>query len=75
MIEKKKIDRINELAKKLKEGTITEEEREERSALHKEYIAAVKGSVKDHLSRIKFVEDLTKEELEQMKSTKKTQNN
>ena len=37
-MEKKKLDRINELAKKKKEGTLTEEEAIERKALHEEYI-------------------------------------
>ncbi len=38
-MEKAKLDRINELAKKKKEGTLTEEEAIERKALHDEYIA------------------------------------
>ncbi len=38
-MEKAKLDRINELAKKKKEGTLTEEEAVERKALHDEYIA------------------------------------
>ena len=37
-MEKEKLDRINELAKKKKEGTLTEEEAIERKALHDEYI-------------------------------------
>ena len=37
-MEKEKLDRINELAKKKKEGTLTEEEAVERKALHDEYI-------------------------------------
>ena len=38
-MEKAKLERINELAKKKKEGTLTEEEVAERKALHDEYIA------------------------------------
>ena len=38
-MEKAKLDRINELARKKKEGTLTEEEAIERKALHDEYIA------------------------------------
>ena len=38
-MEKEKLERINELAKKKKEGTLTPEEAEERKALHAEYIA------------------------------------
>ena len=37
-MEKEKLDRINELAKKKKEDTLTEEEAIERKALHEEYI-------------------------------------
>ncbi|MDD3224951.1 MAG: DUF896 domain-containing protein [Clostridium sp.] len=45
-MEKCKIERINELAKKAKEGHLTEEELVERDALRKEYIAAVKSNLK-----------------------------
>ena len=38
-MEQAKLDRINELAKKKKEGTLTSEEAEERKKLHEEYIA------------------------------------
>ena len=38
-MENAKLDRINELAKKKKDGTLTPEEAEERKALHDEYIA------------------------------------
>ena len=39
-MDQKKLDRINELAKKKKAGiTLTDEEQAEREALHKEYIA------------------------------------
>lgn len=38
-MDKAKLDRINELAKKKKEGTLTPEEAEERKTLHEEYIA------------------------------------
>lgn len=37
-MEKEKMERINELARKKKEGTLTEEEAAERKALHDEYI-------------------------------------
>ena len=43
-MEREKLDRINELAKKKKEGTLTPEEIEERNALHKEYIAEIRMS-------------------------------
>ena len=43
-MEKEKLDRINELAKKKKEGTLTEEETIERKALHDEYILEFRRS-------------------------------
>lgn len=43
-MEKEKLDRINELAKKNKEGTLTEEEAIERKALHDEYILEFRRS-------------------------------
>ena len=43
-MEQKKLDRINELAKKKKEGTLTEEEAIERKALHDEYILEFRRS-------------------------------
>lgn len=51
-MEQKKIDRINELAKKAKspEG-LTPEETEERAALRREYIDAFKGSLTAQLDR------------------------
>ena len=38
------LDRINELAKKRKAGTLTEEEAAERAALHQEYINEIRLS-------------------------------
>ena len=43
-MEQKKLDRINELAKKKKEGKLTEEEAAERKALHEEYILEFRRS-------------------------------
>ncbi len=43
-MEQAKLDRINALAKKKKEGTLTEEEAIERAALHQEYINEIRLS-------------------------------
>ena len=56
MITREKIDRINVLAKKAKEGTLTEEELKEREQLRKEYIQAFRKSAKQQIDRIKFVD-------------------
>lgn len=57
MIDKAKLDRINELAKKLKTEGLTEEEQAERKALHQEYIQAVRSSLKYQLESIIFVDE------------------
>lgn len=45
-MEQSKIDRINELARKVKGGeALTPEELEERAALRAEYVASVKASL------------------------------
>ena len=55
-MEQKKIERINELARKAKtpEG-LTEEEQAERAALRREYADAVTGSLRAQLDNIYFV--------------------
>lgn len=43
-MEKEKLNRINELAKKSKEAALTEEEKEEQAALRQEYINEIRLS-------------------------------
>ena len=45
-MEKAKIDRINELAKKKRTVGLTDEELAEQKALHKEYIASYRASLR-----------------------------
>lgn len=52
-MEQKKIDRINELARKAKEAELTPEELEEQSLLRREYIDAYKANLRAHLEHIK----------------------
>lgn len=63
MLSKDKIKRINELSKKNKAGTITEEEAIERKKLHNEYIQSMRNSIGAQIEGIKVVdpegEDLT----------------
>lgn len=63
MLTKDKIERINALSKKSKTEGLTEEETKEQEALRKEYIEKFREHFKGHLNRIKFVEDLSEEEL------------
>lgn len=45
-MEQKKLDRINELAKKAKTETLTEEEKAEQKALREEYIREFRASIR-----------------------------
>ena len=55
-MEQKKIDRINELAKKAKNGVLTEAETAERAELRKEYLEAIRKSFKATLDNIEFTD-------------------
>lgn len=63
MLSKEKIDRINHLARKSKGEGLTDTEKSEQDSLRKEYIEKFREHFKGHLNRVKFVEDLTEEEL------------
>lgn len=56
-MDKKKIQRINELARKAKEEGLTDDEQKERDALRKEYIACIRASFKAQLDSIEYVDD------------------
>lgn len=51
-----KIARINELAKKQKAGTLTDDEKEEQAALRLEYRQSVVGNLRQQLNNVEFVE-------------------
>ena len=57
-MDQKKIDRINELARKAKtpEG-LTEQETAERAVLHREYIDSVLGGLKGQLDHTDIVDE------------------
>ena len=55
-MDKKKIDRINELARKQKAEGLTDEEKAEQLTLRREYIEAYKKSLVAQLENIRFVE-------------------
>ena len=56
-MEKAKIDRINELARKAKAEGLTETEKEEQKLLRKEFIAEIRADFKATLESIEFVEE------------------
>ena len=74
MLKKEKLDRINHLAKKSKNEGLTDEEIQEQQLLRKDYIEKFREHFKGHLNRIKFVEDLSEEELREIQAQKKNQN-
>ena len=56
-MDQRKIDRINELARRVKAGEVlSPAELAERDALRKEYIASVKASLVGHLENTYIVE-------------------
>ncbi|MCT4688372.1 DUF896 domain-containing protein [Vallitalea sp.] len=56
-MEKKKIDRINELYKKNKIEGLTDEEKIEQSLLREEYLNAVRKNFKSTMSTIKLKDE------------------
>ena len=53
----KKLDRINELARKAKDEGLTEEEIRERDILRREYIDSVVGNLRDTLDNTYVVDE------------------
>ncbi|MCI5871358.1 DUF896 family protein [Streptococcus sp.] len=70
----KKIERINELARKKKEGNLTAEEKVEQAKLREEYIEGYRRAVRHHVEGIKIVDeegnDVTPEKLRQVQREK-----
>ncbi len=63
-MDKKKIERINELARKSRETELTAQEKAEQKKLREEYIAAFRGNLKKQLDNIDIIRpDGTKENL------------
>lgn len=74
MLKKEKMDRINHLARKSKKEGLTHEEKKEQHQLRQEYLEKFREHFKGHLKRVKFVEDLSEEELAEIQKQKKGQN-
>ena len=68
MVDQKKIDRINELARKNKAEGLTPEEIKERDALRKEYLANFR---KNFRARLENIEVVSPEEYEKRMKEKK----
>lgn len=55
-MKQEKIDRINELARKAKTTSLTDEELAERDALRKEYLAAIRENFRQTLENIEIID-------------------
>lgn len=56
-MEKSKIDRINELAKKSKNEGLTKAEKDEQYNLRQEFLAEIRADVKASLENIEIVDE------------------
>ena len=65
-MDKKLIDRNNELAHKKKNEGLTEEEKAEQARLRQVYLAEFRKNFRQQLDNVRFVEDLTEIELEEI---------
>lgn len=55
-MDEQKIARINELFKKKKEGSLTEEERKEQAELRAEYVASIRRNLRATLANVSIQE-------------------
>lgn len=57
MLSSDKMQRINELARKKKAGTMTDAEAHEQQTLRQEYLTAFRKSFREQLDAIEFVDE------------------
>lgn len=75
MLSKEKIDRINELARKVKEGeTLSAKEKAEQQKLREEYLANFRKGMRHHIEGAKIIDaegnDVTPEKLKKIQKEK-----
>ena len=70
-MEQKKIDRINELARKMKAEGLTEEEKAEQANLRREYIDSFKRSLTGQLDNMYIVDEKGNKTKVERKGSKK----
>ena len=77
MLTADKLNRLNELAKKKKLGTITDEELKEQQVLREEYLMPFRESMKNTIENVKVIdpngEDVTPEKLKQIQAKRKSE--
>ncbi|WP_019152674.1 DUF896 domain-containing protein [Robertmurraya massiliosenegalensis] len=76
MLSKEKLARINELAKKAKQGSLTEEEAKEQSMLRKEYLETFRSSMLNTLKGVTVIDpkgnDVTPKKLKEYQNKNKS---
>ena len=74
MLDPKKIERINELARKKKTVGLTQVEQDEQLLLRQEYLEAFRGGMRNHIEGLKIVDeegnDVTPDKLKQIQKEK-----
>lgn len=74
MLDPKKIERINELARKKKTVGLTQVEQDEQLLLRQEYLEVFRGGMRNHIEGLKVVDedgnDVTPEKLKQIQKEK-----
>ena len=74
MLDPKKIERINELARKKKTVGLTQAEQDEQLLLRQEYLEEFRGGMRNHIEGLKIVDeegnDVTPEKLKQIQREK-----
>lgn len=74
MLPKEKIQRINELSRKKKEGKLTEAEAKEQTLLRKEYLDAFRNSFRTTIENVQIYDtegnDVTPEKIKQIQRNK-----
>ena len=77
MLTAEKLNRLNELAKKKKLGTITDEELKEQQALREEYLVTFRESMKNTIENVRVIdpngEDVTPDKLKQIQAKRHTE--
>ncbi|MCZ0704491.1 uncharacterized protein YnzC (UPF0291/DUF896 family) [Natronobacillus azotifigens] len=75
MLSKDKLNRINQLAKKAKEGGLTEEEKVEQQQLRQEYLKNVRSSFKNQFKGMKVIDpngkDVTPQKVKDLQNKNK----
>ena len=76
MLTPEKLSRLNALAKKKKEGTLTEEEMKEQQALREEYLLTFRESMKNTIENMRVIDpngdDVTPEKVKKIQEERGT---